>query len=38
MATTATLNIEGKELQLPVIIGSEGEKAVDIGKLRAETG
>ena len=38
MANTATLNIEGKELQLPVIIGSEGEKAVDIGKLRADTG
>ena len=38
MANTATLNIDGKELQLPVIIGSEGEKAVDIGKLRAETG
>jgi citrate synthase len=38
MANTATLKIEGKELQLPVIIGSEGEKAVDIGKLRAETG
>jgi citrate synthase len=38
MANTATLTIEGKELHLPVIIGSEGEKAVDIGKLRAETG
>src|SRR5690606_20216345 len=38
MANTATLKIEGKELQLPVIIGSEGEKAVDISKLRAETG
>lgn len=38
MANTATLKIDGKELQLPVIIGSEGEKAVDIGKLRAETG
>jgi citrate synthase len=38
MANTATLQIDGKELQLPVIIGSEGEKAVDIGKLRADTG
>jgi citrate synthase len=38
MANTATLKIDGKELQLPVIIGSEGEKAVDIGKLRADTG
>ncbi len=38
MANTATLKIEGKELQLPVVIGSEGEKAVDISKLRGETG
>jgi citrate synthase len=38
MANTATLKIEGKELQLPVIIGSEGEKAVDISKLRGDTG
>ena len=38
MANTATLHIDGKELQLPVIIGSEGERAVDIGKLRADTG
>ncbi len=38
MPTTATLKIEGTELQLPVIIGSEGEKAIDIGKLRADTG
>jgi citrate synthase len=38
MANTATLKIEGKELSLPVLVGSEGEKAIDIGKLRAETG
>ncbi len=38
MPTTATLKIEDKEIQLPVIIGSEGEKAIDIGKLRADTG
>lgn len=38
MPTTATLKIEDKEIHLPVIIGSEGEKAIDIGKLRAETG
>jgi citrate synthase len=29
---------EGKEFELPVITGSEGEKAVDISKLRQETG
>jgi citrate synthase len=38
MSKTATLNIEGKELTLPVVVGTEGEKAVDIGRLRAETG
>ena len=33
-----TLTYNGKELQLPVITGSEGEKAIDISRLRAETG
>ncbi len=34
----AKLTIDGKELQLPVITGSEGEKAIDIRQLRKETG
>ena len=38
MANFATLKIEDKELTLPIITGSEGEKGIDIGKLRAETG
>ncbi len=38
MANTATLKLDDKELNLPIIVGSEGEKAVDISKLRAETG
>jgi len=38
MAKTATLKIDDQELELPVIIGSEGEKAVDVRKLRASTG
>jgi citrate synthase len=38
MANTATLKLDGKDIQLPVFVGSEGEKAIDIGKLRAETG
>ena len=25
-------------VELPVVVGSEGEKAIDIGKLRAQTG
>lgn len=38
MAEMATLTVEGKTYQLPVIRGSEGEKAVDIRKLREESG
>lgn len=39
MATeTATLIIDGKELILPVITGTEGEKAIDIRSLRSATG
>jgi citrate synthase len=34
----ATLTYNGKNIRLPVIIGSEGEKAIDIARLRAETG
>lgn len=35
---SAQLTYEGKTLELTVIEGSEGEKAIDIGKLRAQTG
>jgi citrate synthase len=35
---TARLNFDGKELEMPVIRGTEDEAAVDISKLRAETG
>ena len=38
MVETATLIIDGKEIILPVIEGSEGEKAIDIRNLRQETG
>ncbi len=38
MANSAELSYDGKTYKLPVVIGSEGEKAVDISKLRAETG
>lgn len=38
MAQSATLKIGDKELTLPVLTGSEGENAVDIRKLRADTG
>ncbi|MBF0241568.1 MAG: citrate synthase [Desulfamplus sp.] len=38
MSEFATLIIDGKEYKLPVIVGTEGERAIDIRKLRQETG
>ncbi|MEA1968672.1 MAG: citrate synthase [Thermodesulfobacteriota bacterium] len=38
MTEYATLTIEGKDYSLPVIKGAEGEKAIDITKLRQKTG
>jgi citrate synthase len=35
---TARFSVDGKDLELPVIRGSEDEAAVDISRLRAETG
>ncbi len=35
---TAQLDLEGKTLHLPIIEGSEGEKAIDIRSLRADSG
>ena len=34
----ASLTYEGRTTELPVVRGSEGEQAIDIGRLRAETG
>jgi citrate synthase len=34
----AKLILDGKEHELPVVVGSEGEKAIDITQLRAQTG
>jgi citrate synthase len=36
--STAKLILEGKEYELPVVVGTEGEVAIDISKLRAMTG
>jgi len=36
--STAKIILDGKEIELPVIVGSEGEKAIDITKLREQTG
>lgn len=38
MATVAKLELDGKIIELPTIVGTEGEKAIDISKLRASTG
>jgi citrate synthase len=38
MASTAELKLQEQTVQLPVIEGSEGEKAVDISALRQKTG
>lgn len=34
----ATLKLDGKEIALPIRIGSEGERAIDISALRSSTG
>jgi len=38
MANTAELRLGDKTIDLPVIVGSEGEHAIDISSLRSETG
>ena len=38
MSKSAELNYDGKVYQLPVVEGSEGEKAIDISKLRSSSG
>ncbi len=38
MEQAASLIIDGKTYELPIITGSEGERAIDITKLRQETG
>jgi len=38
MSEQAKLEVDGKVYQLPVVIGAEGERAVDISKLRDESG
>ncbi|MFP4650165.1 MAG: citrate synthase [Desulfosalsimonas sp.] len=38
MTEYATLTVNGKTIQLPVVEGTEGEKGIDIRSLRAESG
>jgi citrate synthase len=38
MADEAKLIVDGNEYSLPIVVGSEGERAIDISKLRSTTG
>jgi len=38
MSDTVKLHYDGKEIELPVIVGSQNERGIDIKKLRAATG
>jgi citrate synthase len=38
MEETAKILIDGKAFELPIVTGSEGERAIDISKLHQETG
>jgi len=38
MSEVAKLKVADSELELPVVVGSEGERAIDISSLRKETG
>ena len=37
MSGTARIEVNDKSIELPLVLGSEGELGIDIGKLRAET-
>ena len=38
MSDHITFTYEGKEIKLPLLVGSEGERAIDISSLRQQTG
>ena len=38
MSKMAKIELDGKFYELPIIVGTAGEKAIDISKLRASTG
>ena len=37
MPGTARIEVNDKSIELPLVVGSEGETGIDIRKLRAET-
>jgi len=38
MTETARLEVAGKQIEIPLVVGSEKERALDIGRLRAQSG
>ena len=36
--TNARLSLDGREVTLPVVVGTEAEHGIDISNLRSETG
>lgn len=38
MEKTAKLTIDGKTYELPIVLGTEGDRAIDISRLKQETG
>lgn len=38
MSEVAKLTVDGQQIELPIVVGSEGERGLDISQLRAETG
>ena len=38
MTKNATLSYDGKSYEMPVVVGTEAEAAVDISQLRAKSG
>ena len=38
MSDTARLQLDDQTVELPIVVGSEGERAIDISSLRAQTG
>ncbi|RLB81160.1 MAG: citrate (Si)-synthase, partial [Deltaproteobacteria bacterium] len=38
MSENVKIEFEGKTYEFPIVIGSEGEKAIDISNLRQKTG
>ena len=38
MADKAILRVDGREIELPIVTGTEGERAIDVSQLRSQTG